>query len=59
MNQRQKIKKLKREKQFYVLAFQMACMEIGRLSGKIAVIRTYTDGRIVKVPENDKQRNDG
>ena len=51
MNQRQKIKKLKREKQFYMLAFQMACMEIGRLSGKIAVIRTYTDGRIVKVPE--------
>lgn len=42
MNQRQKIKKLKREKQFYVLAFRMACMEIERLSDMLAAHQNFT-----------------
>lgn len=41
MNQRQKIKKLKREKQFYVLAFRLACMEIERLSDMLAAEENF------------------
>lgn len=42
MNQRQKMKRLKREKQFYVLAFRLACMEIERLSDMLAVRQNFT-----------------
>lgn len=64
MKQRQKIKKLKREKQFYVFAFRMACMEIERLSDILAVRQNFTpieidkkfgimdsDGNIIREPE--------
>lgn len=64
MNQRQKMKRLKREKQFYVLAFRLACMEIERLSDMLAVRQNVTpieidkkfgimdsDGNIIRKPE--------
>lgn len=64
MNQRQKIKRLKREKQFYVLAFRLACMEIERLSDMLEVRQNFTpieidkkfgimdsDGNIIREPE--------
>lgn len=66
MNQRQKIKRLKREKQFYVLAFRLACMEIERLSDMLAVCQNFTpieidkkfgimdsDGNIIREPQKE------
>lgn len=66
MNQRQKIKRLKREKQFYVLAFRLACMEIERLSDMLAARQNVTpieidkkfgimdsDGNIIREPQKE------
>ena len=66
MNQRQKMKRLKREKQFYVLAFRLACMEIERLSDMLAAHQNFTpieidkkfgimdsDGNIIREPQKE------